>query len=261
MSTTWRWVCGMSLVITSCAAWAQPLPRVLQIQPSGPQVPANLLRLSLTFDAPVAEEVLSRLSLQHADGRAVDSPFLPQELWSPDGRILTVLLHPGRVKTGLFARETLGPILVAGETVVLVWDGRPVRRWTVAPADREGPVVARWQVSPAPAGTRQPLVVALDGPIDGREADFVAVIDSDQQRVEGRARLLEGERTWIFEPSRRWKPGAYRLIARATLEDAAGNRLGSRFETSMPARPAAAPVSALSFSVGGGGARPIFAKP
>ena len=249
MATTWRWVCVLLLAMVSCAAWAQPLPRVLQVQPSGAEVPENLLRTSLTFDAPVAEEVLSRLSLRHADGRIIDSPFLPQELWSPDGRILTVLLHPGRVKTGLVAHETLGPILVAGESVVLVLEGRPLRQWTVAPADGEGPVMAHWRVSPAPVGTRQPLVVALDGPIDGRDADFVAVIDSDEQRVEGRARLLDGERTWIFEPRRRWKPGPYRLLARETLEDAAGNRLGSRFETSMLGAPIAAPASGLSFSV------------
>lgn len=42
----------------------------------------------------------------------------------------------------------------------------------------------------------------------------------------------------------------YRLIARGTLEDPAGNRLGGRFETPADA-PAAAPVdAALAFTVG-----------
>jgi len=249
-----RSACAVLLAAVSCAVGAQP-PRVVEVQPSAEEVPENLLRISLRFDAPVAEEVLSRLSLRHADDRAIDRPFLPQELWSPDGRILTILLHPGRVKTGLVARETLGPFLVAGEEVVLMMDGQPLRRWTVAPADTEGPVVARWHVSPAPSGTRQPLVVTLDGPIDGRDVDFIAVVGSDEQRVEGQARLRDGERAWTFAPNRRWRPGSYRLIVRETLEDAAGNRLGGRFETSMLGPQAAPRASALSFSVRNDGAR------
>jgi hypothetical protein len=35
-----------------------------------------------------------------------------------------------------------------------------------------------------------------------------------------------------------WQAGAYKLMIRGTLEDPAGNRLGSRFETSIDAQPA-----------------------
>src|SRR5262245_28891678 len=77
----------------------QPTPRVVLVQPSGPEVPANLLRFSIRFAAQVEGPLLPRLSLLRADGRQVQEPFLDQELWSPSGKILTVLLHPGRVKT------------------------------------------------------------------------------------------------------------------------------------------------------------------
>lgn len=253
--STWTQACGMWLAMVSCVACAQPPPRVLRVQPSAAEVPENLLRISLTFDAPVADEVLSKLSLRHVDGRGIERPFLPQELWSPDGRILTVLLHPGRVKRGLVARQALGPILAAGDEVELAFAGRPLRRWAVTAADREGPMLVHWHVIAAPAGTRQPLAVVLDGPIDGRDVDFVAVVDGDGQRVQGQARLQEGERSWSFVPRRRWQPGSYRLVARETLEDAAGNRLGSRFETSMPASQAVPPVEALSFAIGTAGTR------
>ena len=37
--------------------------------------------------------------------------------------------------------------------------------------------------------------------------------------------------TWTFVPNSPWRAGAYKLVARGTLEDPAGNRLGSHFET------------------------------
>jgi hypothetical protein len=44
--------------------------------------------------------VLRRIALLRADGTPLPEPFLDQELWSPSGKALTILLHPGRVKSG-----------------------------------------------------------------------------------------------------------------------------------------------------------------
>jgi hypothetical protein len=86
-------------------SYAEPsTPRVVLVQPSGPEVPANLLRISIRFATQVEGPVLSRIILSHTDGRQIQEPFLEQELWSPDGTVLTVIMHPGRVKSGLQAR-------------------------------------------------------------------------------------------------------------------------------------------------------------
>jgi len=126
----------LATMLGGVQAQAAQLPRV---PPSADHVPANLLRISLTFARPVDGDVLSRLALVRADGSAIDAPFLPQELWSPDGAILTLLLHPGRVKTGLQARAALGPILNAGETVTLTLDGQALHTRHVDADDTEGP--------------------------------------------------------------------------------------------------------------------------
>ncbi|HEY0333932.1 MAG TPA: hypothetical protein VGC74_09520 [Stenotrophomonas sp.] len=245
----YRLATGWLLAWMVCAAGANPVEKVLRVQPSGPEVPANLLRVSVTFDQPVAGEVQSRLALRLADGRTLDSPFLPQELWSPDGTVLTLLLHPGRVKTGLVAHEELGPILVANEGIVLTLDDRPIKRWRVGPADTEGPVAIRWQLSHVRTSTRQPLAVTLDGPIEGRAVDFLAVADGTGQRVEGQAYLAAGEGTWMFVPAMPWRAGTYRLRVRDTLEDAAGNRLGRQFEAADLSTQARVNEPGIEFSV------------
>ena len=218
------------------AAPAQPA-RLPLVQPSADHVPANLLRISLAFSGPVEAGMLSRLALVHADGSLIAAPFLPEELWSPDGTVLTLLLHPGRVKTGLYARATLGPILTTGETVALTLDGRVVHRWQVAETDTDGPHVASWRIAPLLAGARRPLVVTLDGPVDGRAVDHIGIADVNGHRVAGKAVLSGGESQWTFTPAQPWRPGRYRLMVRSTLEDAAGNRVNGRFETAPDAAP------------------------
>jgi hypothetical protein len=228
---------------------AQPAPRVVLVQPSAASVPANLLRFSIEFAAPFEGPALPRVSLLRADGTPIEEPFLQQELWSPSGRVLTVMMHPGRVKSGLVAREQWGAILAPGDEVALALDGRPLKRWKVGAPDTDGPDASAWKLSPVRAATRQALIVALDGPIDGRDADYLAIADANGRAVEGSARLTDGERTWTFVPAKPWRAGAYRLMARGTLEDPAGNRLGGHFETPVTASAGPAADAAIAFSV------------
>ncbi len=248
----WRLLIGgmvLAAALPVAAQAAQPAPEVVAVQPSGAEVPANLLRLSVVFAAPIEGEVLPRIALSRADGRLLQEPFLQQELWSPDGEVLTLLFHPGRVKTGLIAREQQGPILSEGEDVVLSFDGRPIKRWHIGSVDGNGPVAAAWKLSAVRPGTREPLVVSLDGPIDGRDAGYLAVVDAGDHLVEGQRRLRDGETTWTFTPDSAWKAGGYRLMVHGTLEDPSGNRLGGHFETSIDSpQPAAADVT-LDFKV------------
>ena len=46
----------------------------------------------------------------------------------------------------------------------------------------------------------------------------------------GAIRVEQGETRWTFTPRAPWRPGEYRLVAAATLEDVAGNRIGRPFE-------------------------------
>lgn len=200
------------------------------VRPTSAAVPANLLRLSIAFEEPPSGPVLPRLALVTADGRTVGQPFLDQELWSPDGRILTVLMHPGRVKTGLVANETLGRALAPGERVTVTLNGRPLRTWVVTPPDSSPPDPARWTASAPRAGTRDPITVRLDGQVDAFDGDLVAIRAPDGARLPGRARLVNGETEWTFTPDTAWARGRYSVVAAPTLEDPSGNRPGSAFE-------------------------------
>jgi hypothetical protein len=246
----WQWAGAASLAfVLGCSHAESSTPRVVLVQPSGPEVPANLLRISIRFATQIEGPVLQRISLLRADGGKIQDPFLGQELWSPDGKVLTFMMHPGRVKTGLIARAEMGPILTVGDNVSLALDGIPIKRWSVGRVDEAGPVTSAWRLSTVSAGSLQPLVVTLDGPLEGRDAGYLAIVDSGGRRVAGRAVLTVGEATWLLIPKEPWRSGTYKLVVRGTLEDPAGNRLGSRFETFIDSPPGPAADSVVSFGV------------
>jgi len=70
------------------------------------------------------------------------------------------------------------------------------------------------------------------------------------RRASGHAQLKNGETTWTFTPDARWQAGTYQVVARGTLEDPAGNRLGSQFETSIDSAPGQPFDAMVPFSVG-----------
>ncbi len=246
-----RLLAGTMFVLVLPQAHARsPEAPIVTVRPSAAVIPANMLRLSFEFAMAPEGPVLPGIALSHADGSDLREPFLAQELWSPDGRILTLLLHPGRVKSGLVAREALGPILVPGDDVVLTLDGRPLKRWHVGPPDLHGPVESAWHVFPVAPASRQSLVVRLDAPIDGRDADYMAVVDADDRPVDGHAELLDGETTWTFTPDAPWHAGRYRLVVRGTLEDPSGNRLNGHFEAPLDTPDAPAVDATVVFDIG-----------
>lgn len=214
------------------------------VYPSAPSVPANLLRISIVFPAPpVAGETL-KVWLSDRNGAEIEGAFYPQRLWSTDGRTLTVYLDPGRVKTGLKIRSEYGPILRAGESVQLRLGDRVLKTWSIQPV-HEQPIEPRLRaLAPPLAGSRTPLSVTFEFPIDRQDVDLIAIQDPDGRRADGVSSLARGERTWTFRPARPWSPGRYVLRLNAELEDPEGNRLTSSFEVPLGDRLASSEVKA-----------------
>jgi hypothetical protein len=218
----------MSCVLAWCAQAVMADDRPPRVSPSAAGVPDNLLRLSLVFDTPPSRPVLGEIELVGAGG-VIAGAFLNQELRSPDGRAVTLLFHPGRVKTGLDANMAFGRPLEGEAVARLLWRGRELTSWKIQPADISPPDPRAWRVVGSP-GEDGALMLELDAPIDSGAAGLIAIADTAGRRVDGHAELLFGEMTWRFRPSSRWTAGSYRVIAHPSLEDPSGNRVGQAFE-------------------------------
>ena len=224
------------------------------IYPSGPAVPENLLRIELRFDVPLRVPLeVDGVKLLDTQGHEIPDAFLDLGLPSADGRRVTLLMHPGRVKTGVGANERLGRALHPGETVTLVVThpslAHPVSKtWRVEAFDATPPQPRAWRIELPRATSRDPIIVRLGEPISSTAEALIAIRDGRGHRVIGSARLEDGETDWLFIPFRPWGAGVYAVVAHPELEDPAGNRVCAAFEQVIESQASCDEQTVLPFS-------------
>src|SRR5207253_2708964 len=100
--------------------------------------------------------------------------------------------------------------------------------------DGTSPDPRRWTLSSPGAGTRDPLVVRFDEPIDhALAARLITVLNESGTRVGGIARLSTGDTAWVFTPASPWRVGPAHLHVSTSLEDLAGNSVARVFDTDL----------------------------
>lgn len=247
---------------------ATPTTEVVAIYPTAAELPVNLLRVYVQFSAPMSEGwAASAISVTREDtGETLDDVFLPPdpELWDPDRKRLTMLLDPGRIKRGLVPNLEFGYPLVEGTTVRISVDpafrdaaGQPLRAgaersYSIGPALRSRIDPTVWGLTAPDAGSREPLAVEFDRPLDhGLLQHCLSVRDAAGQDVRGMGKIGEGERSWRFTPAVPWRAGAYQLAVEPRLEDVAGNspaRVFDRDVTKVEDAPGEWEAVTVSFS-------------
>ena len=223
-----------------------PTTTVAQVYPTAETVPENQLRLYIHFSAPMGMKGgLSYIHLFAEDGAEVVDPFLPldAEFFNDDRTRYTVFFDPGRQKRGIAPISEMGRSLTEGKSYTLVVDsewrdgnGLPLmqqfkRTFKVGPPDEKPLDPKTWKVLAPAAGTRGPLQVAFPEPLDhGLLLRALGVVSPEGQPLPGDVVVGESELTWSFTPKAAWTAGAYNIVAFASLEDLAGNRVGRAFE-------------------------------
>lgn len=236
----------------------------VNISPSPTVLPANALKLYLHFSQPMEQGVfLDRITLRRQDGKEVHGAFRETELWSPDGKRLTLWLHPGRQKTGVNLNIDEGPVLqehrqhtlkIAANwrsTTGVALGKETVFTLSAGPVDHNCPDPQRWQITTPKAGTRDPLVVSFDELLDPAMLASALKVQRGEGEVAGVVTVAADARTWSFTPVLAWPHGGCALKIDPLLEDLAGNNLLGPFEVDRDAPTKEAAKTTLSFKVGG----------
>ncbi|MDX8348596.1 hypothetical protein SLH49_11420 [Cognatiyoonia sp. IB215446] len=243
------------LVVASTIAAACPTvaENRVDIYPTAKELPANLLRLYIYFPrAMTAEEGSRHVALLDDKGARVNGAFLAtnQELWSPDRDRLTLLLDPGRVKSGLAAHEVLGRALVPGQSYTLVISGAAidargcplgadvVHNFSVVGPDYDTPNPVAWSIGSPRVNSSEPVKVDLGSTHDHLSMAYrLRVVDDKSEIVPGAIELGPEEKSWHFVPREPWAEVTYNLVVDERLEDLAGNRPGVLFDRPVSAEP------------------------
>ena len=161
--------------------------------------------------------------LEHPSGEPIEDAFLPldEELWDRGATRLTLLLDPGRIKSGLVPHAELGRALGQVTTSrsrsmkggLTPWAARSRQGFR-----RELPRRRRRPVPPDPshgasipprAGGRQPLRVTLGETLDHALLHRLVWVEDDAGRkLSGSVELGDDERSWSFTPAAPWSAGA-----------------------------------------------------
>jgi hypothetical protein len=170
---------------------------------------------------------------------------MPQELWDPGMTRLTILFDPGRIKRGLERHNLMGVAFQPGKRYELVIDSTLIdgnglkmeqqfrKSFFITEPDREMPDHRKWTIRTPPVGTREPLKLQLDEPLDFALLKRLLVVKREEIRIQGTIELNNAEQIWNFIPDNPWPPGRYALEIEPILEDLAGNNLINVFDVDL----------------------------
>lgn len=217
--------------------------RVINIYPSTDALPENLLRFYIYFSTPMKKgQSLRHIQLRDSTGNVDSRAFMEfkYELWSPDGKRLTILFDPGRIKRGVSTNLELGPALLEGMRYELTISGSWqdvygnelnqdfTKRFTAVKAYRQHIEIRDWKIQVPSLNSHDTLRVNCDRLMDHALAQSMIQIQDEQNGlISGHWQISEHEQTLYFVPENEWAPGKYGIVFRNELEDVAGNNLVS----------------------------------
>jgi len=219
------------------------------IYPTLDTLPANLLKMYLSFSAPMSEgNAYENIHLLNAVGDTMVGSFLAlrPELWNEDQTQLTIWFDPGRIKRDLGPNELLGAPLEKNQHYQLLinsnWpdkEGLPIqdsyqKHLVITAADRQQTATTNWTIKSPQQYTSKALSIQFDEPLDFATAKKAfTILDAHQHIMEGDIQLSLNETQLHFTPRKKWRPGTYSIKVSAILEDLAGNNLNRLFDRDL----------------------------
>lgn len=219
-----------------------PLASVLNIFPSSTIIPENTLRFYIYFSTPMKREVsLKYIKLLDENGKEDLHAFMKfkRELWSPDGKRLTLLFDPGRIKRNVVTNLDLGPALKAGKRYRLVispeWEDvynqllnrSFIKTFTASQAYRKQINTSDWKFSSPKINSKDALTIQFDRSFDHAllQQHMIVINNAKGDPINGTVVVNNMESEWVFTPWLPWKNENYFIVVNAVLEDISGNNL------------------------------------
>lgn len=219
------------------------------VYPATDTLPENLLRMYVYFSAPMRTgEAYQHIQIQDESGKAIEKAFLivDQELWDTERKHFTLLFDPGRIKRGIKANLDLGMPLQRNNSYRLIIDslwrdahGNELfssykKRIFIKDADRTVLAINHWTIIAPLAGTKYPLIIRFDKPLDHALAlKYISVTHPSLGIIDGVAALKQDDQLWVFTPDNPWTAGSYALQISPYLEDPAGNNFNNPFDVDL----------------------------
>jgi len=242
----------------------KPTFQVINIYPSIPEVPANILKWYIRFSQAVNPiKIYNHITFLDKEGNPIDRSILNlgAPLLSQDGTLLTVWIEPGRQKQllgpnlelgGVFAPHKAYSLQIAntlknknGQSITL----SQIHHFSTVSSDRTKPSLETWEIQETLLNTMQPLRIKTYDQLDYGSLLDALTIQYKGEIVEGTLEWNSKENIISFNPSNNWQKGSYTINVKETLEDLAGNNLTRLFDRPLEQLTDKTPVLELVFVI------------
>lgn len=220
-------------------------PVVTEIYPTKNTIPENILRMYIQFSHPMKTTGnLKNIKLYDSKGVEVKRAIFNNvyELWNESQTQLTIIFDPSRVKTGLKINKNMGRALEAGESYKIVVSNLEdiygqrlknsyTKHFYVTEEDTQSPNHEKWSLKSPKANTTESLNIDFKESIDIMSLqNRLFVFTSNDDRIDGKIKFNNNEKSWKFIPNQKWKKGDYTLKINSRLSDPSGNNLNGLFD-------------------------------
>lgn len=214
---------------------------VSAIYPLTDVIPYNQLYFHIRFNKPMVQDphVWRYVSVINDRGETILNAWRQRAYWLDSGRLLVLMIHPGRVKSGI---HYLGPLFDSGKTYLITMQGaRAVdgsvlsaaytRAYHIAAPDRHCPSVYIDTANLPHVGSIKSLTLHFSEQMDYASVwDGTRITDAHGHNLPCNIEPKPGGSDYILTPQAPWQHSNYTLILKNAVYDLAGNRLDRLFE-------------------------------
>lgn len=219
---------------------------IKDIFPRSHEIPKNILTLYVEFSEPMMEDeaAFRFINLYNENDEILPNVWLNKSRWV-NNKILMLMIHPGRVKSGISYYDNLGDIFDVGKKYHLEITNKVkplyknakvkpfIKEFKIIEAETSCPKILSNKINKLKKNTREKLKIVFS-----RTMDLYSILGGisvstykTNLNIEGELVPGKDDTEWYFVPDKPWQEEKYTLIFSTYVSDPSGNGLIKPFET------------------------------
>jgi hypothetical protein len=205
-------------------------------------IPYNTLYFHVRFSHAMMNDKRAYRYIKMYDDKGIErtNAWRQKSFWLDDGKLLVLMIHPGRVKNGIHYES---PLFDSGRYYTLTiesdikdMNGNAIaeaytHRYYVKGEDRESPRAYVNKAILPEAKTKQPVILSFSEGMDNASVlDGVSILDAKGTIIPCTVQEKGMDNTYSITPAKAWAKGKHTLLLKSAVYDFAANRINRLFE-------------------------------
>lgn len=219
---------------------------IKEVFPRSNEIPKNILTFYVEFSEPMLEDesAFRYVNLYNENKEIIPHVWLNKSRWISD-TILMLMIHPGRIKSGIKYYDNLGDVFYVGKKYYLEITDKTkplhrdlkvkpfIKEFKIIEPTASSPKVLQNKFSIPRRNSKEKLKIVFDKPMD-LYTIFGGIsinIYNTDINIQGKFMSGSNDTEWYFIPEKPWAEKKYTLIFNKYVSDPSGNGLIKPFET------------------------------